>query len=41
LWADVLADPRARIPKRRSDYTTKKTFYQLADASDEQQATHP
>ena len=30
-WADVLADPRARIPKRRSDYTTKQAFYRLAD----------
>jgi hypothetical protein len=30
-WADVLADPRARIPKRRSDYTAKQTFYRLAD----------
>jgi len=31
LWADVLADPRARTPKRRSDYTAKQTFYRLAD----------
>ena len=30
-WADVLADPRARTPKRRSDYTAKQTFYRLAD----------
>jgi hypothetical protein len=30
-WADVLADPRARIPKRRSDYTAKRAFYRLAD----------
>jgi hypothetical protein len=30
-WADVLADPRARIAKRRSDYTAKRTFYRLAD----------
>jgi hypothetical protein len=30
-WADVLADPRARTPKRRSDYTAKQTFYCLAD----------
>jgi hypothetical protein len=30
-WADVLADPRARIPKRRSDYTAKQAFYRLAD----------
>jgi hypothetical protein len=31
LWADVLADPRAPTPKRRSDYTAKQTFYRLAD----------
>jgi hypothetical protein len=30
-WADVLADQRARIPKRRSDYTAKQAFYRLAD----------
>ena len=30
-WADVLADPRARIPKRRSDYTAKQAFYRLTD----------
>ena len=30
-WADVLADPRAQTPKRRSDYTAKQTFYRLAD----------
>ena len=30
-WAGVLADPRARTPKRRSDYTAKQTFYRLAD----------
>jgi hypothetical protein len=30
-WADVLADPRARTPKRRSDYTGKQAFYRLAD----------
>jgi hypothetical protein len=30
-WADVLSDPRARTPKRRSDYTAKQTFYRLAD----------
>ena len=30
-WADVLADPRARLRKRRSDYTAKHTFYRLAD----------
>ena len=27
----LLADPRARIPKRRSDYTAKQAFYRLAD----------
>jgi hypothetical protein len=30
-WADVLADPRARTPKRRSDYTAKQAFFRLAD----------
>jgi hypothetical protein len=30
-WTDVLADPRARIPKRRSDYTAKQAFYRVAD----------
>jgi hypothetical protein len=30
-WADVLADPRARIRKRSSDYTAKQAFYRLAD----------
>jgi hypothetical protein len=30
-WADVLADPRARTPKRRSDYRAKQAFYRLAD----------
>jgi hypothetical protein len=30
-WADVLADRRARITKRRSKYTAKLTFYRLAD----------
>jgi hypothetical protein len=30
-WADVLADPRARISRRRSDYTAKQAFYRLAD----------
>jgi hypothetical protein len=30
-WADVLADPRVRITKRRSNYTAKHTFYRLAD----------
>ena len=30
-WADVLADPRARFPKRRSDYTAKQAFYRLSD----------
>jgi FRG domain-containing protein len=29
-WADVLADPRGRISKRRSDYTAKQAFYRLA-----------
>jgi RNase P subunit RPR2 len=27
----VLADPRARTPNRRSDYTVKQAFYRLAD----------
>jgi hypothetical protein len=27
----VLADPRARTPKRRSDYTAKQAFFRLAD----------
>jgi hypothetical protein len=31
-WADVLADPRARIPKRRdSEMAVERTFYRLAD----------
>ena len=30
-WADVLADPRARAPKPRSDYTAKQAFYRLVD----------
>jgi hypothetical protein len=30
-WADVLADPRARAPKPRTDYTLKQAFYRLAD----------
>jgi hypothetical protein len=31
-WADVLADPRARIRKRRSsDVVAERTFYRLAD----------
>jgi hypothetical protein len=30
-WADVLADPRARLIERRSDYTAKHTCYRLAD----------
>jgi hypothetical protein len=31
-WADVLADPRARIPKRRSsERAVEHTFYRLAD----------
>ena len=29
--ADVLADPRARTPRRRSDYTGRQAFYRLAD----------
>jgi hypothetical protein len=31
MVADVLADPRARIQKRRSDCTAKQAFYRLAD----------
>jgi hypothetical protein len=27
----VLTDPRARTPRRRSDYTGKQAFYRLAD----------
>ena len=31
-WADVLADPRAQIRKRRSsEQTIERTFYRLAD----------
>jgi len=31
-WADVLADPRARIRKRRgSEQAVSRTFYRLAD----------
>jgi hypothetical protein len=31
-WADVLADPRARTPKRRgSAVAVERTFYRLAD----------
>jgi hypothetical protein len=31
-WADVLADPRARTPKRRgSEVAVERTFYRLAD----------
>jgi hypothetical protein len=31
-WADVLADPRARIQKRRSsEVAVERTFYRLAD----------
>jgi hypothetical protein len=31
-WADVLADPRARTPKRRgSEAAVERTFYRLAD----------
>src|SRR5436190_3535081 len=30
-WADVLADPRARKPKRRTDLAVKRAFYRLAD----------
>jgi hypothetical protein len=31
-WADVLADPRARIQKRRSsEVGVERTFYRLAD----------
>ena len=31
-WADVLADPRARIRKRRSsEVAVERTFYRLAD----------
>jgi hypothetical protein len=31
-WADVIADPRARTPKRRgSEVAVERTFYRLAD----------
>jgi hypothetical protein len=30
-WADVLADPRARKRKQRTDLTVKQVFYRLAD----------
>jgi hypothetical protein len=30
-WADVLADPRARKQKRRTDLAVKQAFYRLAD----------
>jgi ATP-dependent DNA ligase len=30
-WADVLADPRARKRKRRTDQAVKQVFYRLAD----------
>jgi hypothetical protein len=31
-WADVLADPRARTPRRRtSEQPVERTFYRLAD----------
>jgi hypothetical protein len=32
-WADVLADPRARTPKRRSDYTAKQTYVSFREGS--------
>jgi hypothetical protein len=32
-WADVLADPRARKRKRRTDLAVKQAFYRLADES--------
>ena len=31
MWADVLADPRARKRKRRTDLAVKQAFYRLAD----------
>ena len=31
LWADVLADPRARKRERRTDLAVKQAFYRLAD----------
>ena len=34
-WADVLADPRARTPRRRgSAVAVERTFYRLADETD-------
>jgi hypothetical protein len=30
-WADVLADPRARKRKQRTDLAVKQVFYRLAD----------
>jgi hypothetical protein len=30
-WADVLADPRARKRKRRTDLAVNQAFYRLAD----------
>jgi hypothetical protein len=30
-WADVLADPRARKRKQRTDLAVKRAFYRLAD----------
>jgi hypothetical protein len=30
-WADVLADPRARKQKQRTDLAVKRAFYRLAD----------
>jgi hypothetical protein len=30
-WADVLADPRARKRKQRTDLAVKQSFYRLAD----------
>src|SRR5215468_9777420 len=34
-WADVLADPRARKRKRRTDLAVKQAFYRLADEKHE------
>ena len=31
MWADVLADPRARKRERRTDLAVKQAFYRLAD----------
>src|SRR5215831_11069695 len=30
-WGDVLADPRARKQKQRTDLAVKRAFYRLAD----------